>query len=93
MTESLASPNSSAQPDDVDVGGQTGFGHPACNSSGNDSGTIAVADIILYDEHRPDAPLLAANNGTEVRIINIASFYVHDFFHLLAFSVVPYRAF
>ena len=61
----------------VDVGGQLCLPHPAGDSGRDHGRAVLVADVVLHDEDRPDAALFASDDGTEVRIINIAPFDGH----------------
>ena len=45
---------------------------------------MAISGVILYDQNGSNTALLAANYGTEIGVINIATFYniiVHEFSH------------
>ena len=56
-------------------------------------GAVAIAGIVLHDQHRAHAPLLAADHGTEVRVIDIApSDYavLHDTSHSAGIIVLRY---
>ena len=57
------------------MGGQAGLSRLRGNGSGDHGGAVAVARVVLHDEHRPHAPLLAAHHGTEVGIKNVAPLY------------------
>ena len=62
---------------DVDVGGQTRFVQPGCNGRCNDGGAVSVADLVLNDQHGPDAALLGADHRRQISIKNFSSVYLH----------------
>ena len=41
------------------------------------SGAETIPNIVLHDKHRSNASLFRPNYGTQVRIINLSSFYCH----------------
>ena len=47
---------------DIDVGGKPGLAGLASDGCGDDRGRMAVSRIVLNDEHRPGATLLAAHH-------------------------------
>ena len=55
---------------------QAGFIDLRCNRGSDHRGTVPVSCVVLYNQHRPNAALFAANNWTEVGVIYIAPFYV-----------------
>ena len=58
----------------------------ACYGGGYNGGTVPVADIVLNDQHGTKSALLAAYDGTQIRIINISSFDIqvlHTLFALI----------
>ena len=57
------------------MGGKPGLSGLRGDGRRNDRGTVAVAGVILYDKHRPHAPLLAAHHRTQIGIEDVASFY------------------
>ena len=62
---------------DIDMRGQAGFVQPGCNGRRDDGGAVAVADLVLHDEHRPDAALLGADHRRQISIKNFSSVYLH----------------
>ena len=56
------------------MGGQLGLAHLGGDGRRDDGGAVAVSRVILDDEHRAHAPLLAAHHRAQVGIENIASF-------------------
>jgi len=62
---------------DVDMRGELGLTHSGCNRRCNDGRAVAVADVVLYDQYGAKSPLLGADDGAEVGVIDISSFYTH----------------
>ena len=62
---------------DIDMSGQAGFVQPGCNGRRDDGGAVAVADLVLHDEHRPDAALLGPHHRRKVCVENFSSVYFH----------------
>ena len=56
------------------MGRQPVFSLSAGNGRRDHGGAEMVADIILYDQHRPDAALFTSYDWPEIRIIQIPSF-------------------
>ena len=68
---------------DVNMGGKLGFSQLACDGGCDDGGAIFVANVILDDEHGAQTPLLTADDGAEIGIIDISAFdghFDHSFF-------------
>ena len=57
----------------LDVGGQLGLAHLGGDGRRDDGGAVAVAGVVLHDQHRAHAPLLAAHHRAQVGIINFAA--------------------
>ena len=57
----------------LDVGGQLGLAHLGGDGRRDDGGAVAVAGVVLHDQHRAHAPLLAAYHRAQVGIINFAA--------------------
>ena len=70
---------------DVDVGGEPGFSGLAGDGGGDDRGGVAVAGVVLDDEHRPGAALLAAHHRGQVGVENVPPF--HCVVHMVSHSV------
>ena len=70
----LAEPHVS--PGEGDVGGQLGLAGLAGDGRRNHRRGMLVARIVLHDEHGAGASLLTADDGAQVGIEDIASFYV-----------------
>ena len=68
---------------ELNVGGQFGLAGLRGDGGGDDRGAVAVAGVVLHDEHRPHAPLLAAHHGAQVGIEDVSAFYavVHKSSH------------
>ena len=56
-----------------DMGRQLRLPQLRRDGGGDDGWAVPVAGIVLYDQHRAHAPLLAAHHGAEVRIVNVAA--------------------
>ena len=50
---------------------------PTGDRCSNYSGAETIPNIVLHDKHRSNASLFRPNYGTQVRIINLSSFYCH----------------
>ena len=61
------------------MGRQPVFSLSAGNGRRDHGGAEMVADIILYDQHRPDAALFTSYDWPEIRIIQIPSFNFFQF--------------
>ena len=48
-------------------------------SGGNHGRAVTVTDVVLNDYYGTDTSLLRADNGTQVRVKNIPTFYSHTF--------------
>ena len=59
------------------MGRQSVFSLSAGNGRRDHGRAEMISHIILYDQNRPDAALFTANDGPEIRIVQIPSF---DFF-------------
>ena len=55
------------------MGGEPGLVLLGCDGGGDDGGAVAIAHIVLHDEHRAHTALLAAHHRTEIRIIDLAA--------------------
>ena len=53
--------------------GQLGLAGAGGNGCGDDGRAVSVAGIVLHDQHRPHASLLAAYHRAEIGIIYFAS--------------------
>ena len=58
----------------LDMGRHFCFIDLRSNRRGDNSGTIPVSYIVLYNKYRSDSALFAADNRAEIGVINIASF-------------------
>ena len=75
----------------VNMRGQFCFSQTAGNGGGNDGWTVFVSDIILNDENGTESALFASDDRTQIRIINISSFYGQfDPFFLFFTMVLKY---
>ena len=65
------------------MGGQTGLSGLRGDGGGDHGGTVAVAGVVLYDQHRTHAPLLTAHHRAQIGIKDVSSFYavVHKSSH------------
>ena len=59
------------------VGGELGLALPAGYRRGDNGGGVAVAYVVLHNQHRPYPALLAADHRAEIGVIYISSFDVH----------------
>ena len=59
----------------LDMGGQLGLAHLGGDGRRDDGGAVAVSRVILDDEHRAHAPLLAAHHRAEIGVEDVASFH------------------
>ena len=57
------------------MGGQPGLPGLGGDGCGDDGGAVAVAGVVLHDEHRAHAPLLAAHHRAEIGVEDVASFH------------------
>ena len=56
----------------IDVRGQAGLAHPGGNGGGNNRRAVAVADVVLDDQHRAQTSLLGTDNRAEISVEYIA---------------------
>ena len=56
-----------------DMGRQSGLAQLGGDGRRDDRGAVSVAGVILNDQHRTDAALLAAHHRREIGIVNIAA--------------------
>ena len=56
-----------------DMGGQLGLAQLRGDGGGDDRRAVAVAGVVLHDEHRPHTALFAAHHGAEIGIIDVAA--------------------
>ena len=74
-----------AAPCNIDVGGKPCLPGLAGDGGGNDRGGMPVAGIVLDDEHRSGAALLAAHHRGQVRVKDVAPF--DQAVHMVSHSV------
>ena len=58
----------------VDMRRQFGFAETARDGGSDHGGTVFISDIILDDQDGTESALLAADDGTQVCVINISAF-------------------
>ena len=62
---------------ELDVRRQPRLVDAARDGGSDDGGGVAVARVVLHDEHGPHAPLFAAHHGRKIGIVKFTAFYVH----------------
>jgi hypothetical protein len=76
----------------LNVGRKLGLVDLACYGRAYDSRAVAVANIVLDNQHWPDASLLRADHRAKIRVKYIASLYQH-FVSLSVFAAIAVRDF
>ena len=56
-----------------DMGRQSGLAQLGGDGRRDDRGAVAVAGVVLHDEHRAHTALLAAHHGAEIGVVYVAA--------------------
>lgn len=73
---------------ELNVSWKPGFVRSRGYCGGDDRWTVAIAGVILDYQYRTDSALLAADNGTQVGVIDISSFNACKQFYSLSDKIV-----